>query len=83
MGAGNVSVTGDRMCPQGSPHTLSPGVRGTEGCGEAAPCHRHRRRLCHADDDRGTYFPGCIPGLFIHAESWLLELGAPCVPGCY
>lgn len=31
----------------------------------------------------GTYFPGCILGLSIHAESRLQELGARHVSGCY
>lgn len=82
MGAGNVSVTMAAVSPGLSRHPVTR-LRGTECCEEAAPCHRCKRRLCHGDDDRGTYFPGCIPRLFIHAESWLLELGAPCVPGCY
>lgn len=82
MGAGNVSVTGHGMAPVSpglSPHLVTQ----TECCEEAAPCQRCKRRLCHGSDDRGTYFPGCIPRLFIHAESWLLELGTPCMPGCY
>lgn len=63
----------------------SVGVRGGQSTQKLLHAGRHQKMFDpgHGQGGRGTYFPGCFPGLSICAKSRLQEAGAPRVSRGY